>query len=274
MLNLLFTLFSKLPLSWAQRIGAVLGAVIYRASNNYRQKFDQHWGYAKLSGRDDLKQAAIRQNGAMVGEVPFVWTCSTAKILSLVEISEPAQMFLRENIGKPIIFFTPHIGSFEVVGRVLAAHYPMTVLFKPAKRKDVSDIIMRARTAGRMKAVPANLSGVRGLLKALKSNESIGVLPDQVPSNGDGVWVNFFGEPAYTMTLPEKLARSAYASTLVVCTRKPFGEGWLFDLQVLTGPITPQYLNSAIEQAVLLHPTQYLWSYNRYKGQDDVKPQQ
>jgi Kdo2-lipid IVA lauroyltransferase/acyltransferase len=272
MLNLLFTLFSKLPLSWAQHIGAFVGAVIYRASGSYRQKFDRQWDCAKLSGRDDLKQDAIRQNGAMIGEVPFVWTCSTDKLLTCVEITERARAFLNENTGRPIIFFTPHIGSFEVVGRVLAAYYPMTVLFKPAKRKDVSDIILKARTAGRMKAVPANLSGVRALLKALKVGESIGVLPDQVPSNGDGVWVNFFDEPAYTMTLPEKLARSAYASTLVVCTRKAFGEGWLFDLQVLTGPITPEYLNNVIEHAVLKHPTQYLWSYNRYKGQENAKP--
>jgi Kdo2-lipid IVA lauroyltransferase/acyltransferase len=272
MLNLLFTLFSKLPLSWAQHIGALVGAVIYRASSAYRNKFDRQWNCAKLSGRNDLKKVAIRQNGAMVGEVPFVWTCSNEQLLSIVEITPRAKTFFTENTGKPIIFFTPHIGSFEVVGRVLAAHYPMTVLFKPAKRKDVSDIILRARAAGRMKAAPANLSGVRALLKALKANESIGVLPDQVPSHGDGVWVNFFGEPAYTMTLPEKLARSAYASTLVVCTRKAFGEGWLFDLEVLTGPITPQYLNDAIEQAALRHPTQYLWSYNRYKGQENAKP--
>jgi Kdo2-lipid IVA lauroyltransferase/acyltransferase len=268
MLNVLFTLFSKLPLSWAQHLGAFAGAVIYRASNSYRQKFDRQWTCAKLSSRADLKKQAIEQNGAMIAEVPFVWTCSTEQLLSVVEITERARLFLDQHVGKPIIFFTPHIGSFEVVGRVLAAHYPMTVLFKPAKRKDVSDIILRARTAGRMKAAPANLSGVRALLKALKTGESIGVLPDQVPSNGDGVWVSFFGEPAYTMTLPEKLARCAFASTLVVCTRKSFGEGWLFDLEVLTGPITPGYLNAAIEQAVLLHPTQYLWSYNRYKGQE------
>jgi Kdo2-lipid IVA lauroyltransferase/acyltransferase len=270
MLNWMFTLFSKLPLPWAQHIGALLGSTVYRTSRSYRQKFDRQWDCAKLSGQQDLKKVAIQQNGAMIAELPFVWTRSADALLELVEVTERAQQFLNHNRGKPVIFLTPHIGSFEVAGRTLATQYPMTVLFKPAKRKNVSDIIFKSRTQGAMKAVPANLTGVRSLLKALRSGESIGILPDQVPSHGDGVWIDFFGEPAYTMTLPEKLARSANACALVICTRRAFGKGWLFDLEQLSEPITPEFLNKAIEQAVLLHPTQYLWSYNRFKGQDNA----
>jgi KDO2-lipid IV(A) lauroyltransferase len=34
---------------------------------------------------------------------------------------------------------------------------------------------------------------VRILLKALKNGQAIGLLPDQVPQNGEGVWADFFG---------------------------------------------------------------------------------
>ncbi len=267
MLNWLFSLFSYLPLSWAQSIGAAVGSAVYRTSGSYRRKFDAQWAYAGLDEQNTAKITAIRQTGAMLGEVPFVWTRSNDQLLHYVHISPRAQQFLDANRAKPILFLTPHIGSFEVAGRVLSAFAPMTVLFKPAKRADVSAIMLKARATGQMKTAPANLSGVRALLKALKSGESIGILPDQVPGQGEGVWSHFFGRPAYTMTLPEKLARNASCAVLVVCTRRHFGEGWDFDLEVLDQTITPDQLNSQIEQLVLRHPTQYLWGYNRYKGQ-------
>jgi Kdo2-lipid IVA lauroyltransferase/acyltransferase len=41
---------------------------------------------------------------------------------------------------------------------------------------------------------------------ALKNGEAVGLLPDQVPPEGLGVWAPFFGEPAYTMTLSVRFA--------------------------------------------------------------------
>ncbi|MCC3264412.1 hypothetical protein LLE87_40270, partial [Paenibacillus polymyxa] len=63
-----------------------------------------------------------------------------------------------------------------------------------------------ARNSSAVNAVPANMQGVREFVRALRRGESVGMLPDQAPSVGDGVWVPFFGRLAYTMTLPGKLA--------------------------------------------------------------------
>jgi KDO2-lipid IV(A) lauroyltransferase len=46
------------------------------------------------------------------------------------------------------------------------------------------------------------------LLKALKRHEAVGMLPDQVPGTGEGVWADFFGRPAYTMTLAARLTEA------------------------------------------------------------------
>jgi KDO2-lipid IV(A) lauroyltransferase len=39
------------------------------------------------------------------------------------------------------------------------------------------------------------------MLKTLKARGNVCILPDQAPRNADGVWVDFFGRPAFTMTL-------------------------------------------------------------------------
>jgi KDO2-lipid IV(A) lauroyltransferase len=123
----------------------------------------------------------------------------------------------------------------------------------------------------------ANLGGVRQLLAALKRGEAIGILPDQVPARGEGEWVEFFGRPAYTMTLAGKLAaRADVAAFLVLGLRLARGEG--YDVRVL--PLVParagespaRRINRALEEAIRAWPGQYLWAYNRYKRPPGAPP--
>jgi KDO2-lipid IV(A) lauroyltransferase len=117
-----------------------------------------------------------------------------------------------------------------------------------------------------MRSAPTSLAGVRALLRALRSGEAVGLLPDQVPSAGDGVWTEFFGAAAYSMTLPQRLAVSTGATVvLAVGERLGLGRGWRLHLRRLDGPPSPAALNRAMEVEILRLPTQYLWGYNRFK---------
>jgi KDO2-lipid IV(A) lauroyltransferase len=62
---------------------------------------------------------------------------------------------------------------------------------------------------------PADMRGVRMMLKTLKTHGNICILPDQAPGEGDGVWVDFFGKPAYTMTLIGRLQQATKAKVLM-----------------------------------------------------------
>jgi KDO2-lipid IV(A) lauroyltransferase len=92
------------------------------------------------------------------------------------------------------------------------------------------------------------------------------VLPDNVPSDGDGVWAPYFGRPAYTMTLPQRLARLTGAAVLMACgERLPAGGGWRVWFEALAGDSTPEGVNTAMETMIRRLPDQYFWGYNRYK---------
>jgi len=110
------------------------------------------------------------------------------------------------------------------------------------------------------------------LMRALKSRQVVGILPDQVPAAGDGVWAPFFGKPAFTMVLPSRLALAGDAIVLVLgAERRPGGAGFDIHVERLAAPLTGDALhdaaqiNRAIEAMVLRFPGQYLWGYNRYK---------
>jgi Kdo2-lipid IVA lauroyltransferase/acyltransferase len=265
MLSLLFYILPRLPLTFIHHVGAAAGFLAYWLSASYRRKLNFQLDAAGLNTAS-VRQASVIEAGKMALETPWVWGQEQAKLDRYV-VHDPSVAQVQSAVkGSPVIYLTPHLGGFEVAGRAIAQLAPMTVMFKPPKRADFGDIVLAARARGSMKTVPANMSGVRQLFKALKRSESIGILPDQVPTDGDGVWAPFFGKPAYTMTLQSKLAQSANAAVVMVaCERLPAAKGWCLHMKLLTTLPDPEPLNREIEALIRTMPTQYLWGYNRFK---------
>ena len=121
-----------------------------------------------------------------------------------------------------------------------------------------------------MRLARADVSGVRELVAALGRGEAVGILPDQVPSAGEGEWVEYFGRPAYTMTLAAKLAaRPGRVCLLAFGERLPGGAGYVLHLRRLPerepGESETRRMNRALEALIRECPGQYLWGYNRYK---------
>jgi len=149
-------------------------------------------------------------------------------------------------------------------------------MYRPHKIGWVDAILREGRNQGAApdgtNVAPATLAGVRMVLKHLRRGGCTIVLPDQVPSTGDGEWVDFFGRPAYTMTLPARLQQASGAA-LVFCyaRRLARGRGYELYLSELEEALSPdrreaaRQVNSMIERLIRACPEQYLWCYNRYK---------
>ena len=112
---------------------------------------------------------------------------------------------------------------------------------------------------------------------ALKAGQAVGLLPDQVPPDGQGVWAPFFGRDAYTMTLSARLAQAGRVQILLSWgERLGWGRGYRVHVRpfdtVNGGPLSTDPLeaaaqiNRAMESLVRECPAQYLWSYDRYKA--------
>ena len=115
--------------------------------------------------------------------------------------------------------------------------------------------------------VPANTKGVRAFYRALKHGDIVGLLPDQTPGVGDGVWADFFARPAYTMTLVKRLHESTGAALIIMCAeRLPKGAGFKIHFEEIDPHCFDEAaLNRATEAMIRRCPAQYLWGYNRYK---------
>jgi KDO2-lipid IV(A) lauroyltransferase len=269
MLVNLFRLLSRLSLPALHLIGAGLGWLVYAASPSYRRRLDQNM---ELAGYGGLRRTAITEAGKGLMELPFVWCAPAHRVLPKAHIEniELPQSLLAQ--GRGLIFLTPHLGCFEILAQAVSEHIPLTVLYRPPRKDALKPLLEQARERPAMRLAPANLGGVRMLLKALKSGGAIGLLPDQVPQEGEGAWADFYGRPAYTMTLPAKLRQMSGAPVLLAyAERLPAGRGFVLRFAAFEEELagTPEQqaraINAAMEKLIARCPSQYFWSYNRYK---------
>lgn len=260
-----------LPLAVVQAIGAFLGMLAYVGSKQYRSLFrPQYEAVVIARGLPFKLWAAVRASGMLFSDSLWIWR-NPKKALALVEVQNWDLVEDAISEGHGLVMLTPHLGGFEIIPRVLAQHFPATILYRPSRQAWLNEVVEEGRAYPNMHFVPTNLNGVRQMTRALTRGEAIGILPDQVPSGGEGVWVPFFGRPAYTTPLPARLAnRNNTPVVMFTAKRKGLGQGWLMQatrLEPLSedASTSAAELNVAIENAVLIAPEQFIWSYNRYK---------
>lgn len=273
LLTLLFRLLARFPLSWLHRLGAWAGWMTYALSPEYRRRLRRH--LVQATGRTDaaLRRMAIEESGKQALELPWLWLRPAAEVVAkVVRVEGMAHLEAAQREGGGILFMTPHLGCFEITAQYIAAHMPITVLYRPPRRAALEPLMQAGRVRGQMRTAPADLSGVRTLVKTLRNREAIGMLPDQVPGAGEGAWVDFFGRPAWTMTLAARLAEVKGVQVLYCwAERLPAGEGYVFRIstptEVLEGDLETRCatMNREIERLILQCPGQYIWGYNRYK---------
>lgn len=281
LLSIIFRFLSLLPLAALHALGCLLGRVIYLFSKTYARRTKKNLHLSGLSA-DASEYAtqlrlAIAEAGKSILELPWVWlrpleqVCATVREVHGWEYVEVAQA-----AGKGIIFLTPHWGSFEVFGLYVGQRMALTNLYRPPRQAWLESFMRSGRQRGLAKLAPADIGGVRILYKALKRGEAIGLLPDQVPANGEGEWIDFFGRPAYTMTLSGRLAQSSGATVLLACAQRlAHGHGYIIRIEPLVLDLAqsvPLQVNHALERIIAIAPAQYLWSYNRYKTPAGVMP--
>ncbi len=269
----LFRFLSHLPLAWLHRLGAIAGWLSWLLSPTYRRHLRENMVLALgADGERRARFGAIASAGKTSLELPKIWLRPLEEAASrVVKITGWELVEAAKRDGKGILYLTPHLGCFEITAQYLSTQAPITVLYRPPKQAWLQTMIETGRAREQLHIAAADLAGVRALIKALKKGEAVGMLPDQAPKMGEGRWLDFFGKPAYTMTLAARLTETNAAAIMVWAERLPDGTGYHFHLQAPTQAFSgsteerAQQINHEIEHLIRQCPEQYLWGYNRYK---------
>jgi KDO2-lipid IV(A) lauroyltransferase len=271
-LNLFLKAVSYLPLAWLHAIGVALGWLVYVVSRAYARRLNENLRQSGLFANEQqyrrLRRAAIAEAGKWAVELVAIWFKPERAVARLVrEVHDLASIEAARAAGRGILLLTPHHGCFEIAGFYFGQIMPLTVLYRPPRVRSLEPVMVNGRCRGQVELATTDIAGVRRLLRALRSGKGAGMLPDQAPRWGEGVWARFFDRPALTMTLPNRLRRATDCATFMVfAERLPRGLGYRLHIEALPDTIGDEsQLNRAVERMIRLQPAQYLWGYDRYK---------
>lgn len=264
---------------WVHRLGAMAGWVTYMASPTYRRRLRANLAQALGAMPRGVLRAAVAEAGRQALELPWVLIRPRREVLAQVMDVQGQEWVDRARAaGRGVLFLTPHLGCFEITAQYLAQQAPITVLYRPPRKEALRPVIEGGRTKGMMRIAPADLSGVRKLVQALRKGEAVGMLPDQVPSQGEGQWAPFFDRHAWTMTLAARLSEVKNTETLCIwAQRLPRGTGYCIRIAPPESPLVGSLeervvrINQEMERMIRACPAQYLWGYNRYKRPSGVE---
>ena len=287
-MRLLLRFLAWLDLPANHRLGAFAGRLVFALSPRYRLRALENLRSASIVPAERPLGAVARANAAEIGKgaAELAWALyrPVEEVAGLVRELDGWEAVERLRAGgRPLIFITPHLGGYDIAGRYLWSRLPIMAMYRPHKLGWLDEVIREGRNRGAApdgsNVAPANMAGVRMLLRHLKKGGCTVILPDQVPGEGEGAWADFFGRPAYTMTLTGRLQESSGAA-LVFCfaERLADGRGFRLRLRAREEPLPADRaaaalaVNRGVEELVRLAPEQYLWGYNRYKRPAGAPP--
>jgi len=186
--------------------------------------------------------------------------------------------------GRGVLILTAHFGAWELASFAHSVYgYPLKFLVRALDNPRVDELIMRYRQLAGNQGVDKRNS-MREILRALRNNESVGILIDQNASREEGVFANFFGVPASTTaglaTLAMRTGAAVVPGLLVWDERLrkhrlrfepviPLDDTGNFQVDVVTN--TAKF-NRILEEKIRMYPDQWLWVHRRWKTRPPGEP--
>ena len=273
---------SLLPLGLARNLGAFIGKVSWLFSSRMVEttRINLALCFSELNGskRMLLAKASIINTFQTITECGAAWIWPADKIMDHIFEVEGLELLQRaQAAGKGTVVLAPHLGNWEVFGLYLntCGCGQSSQLYQAPKSEGLNRIIYSARSRVGAKMVATDIRGVAMLLKALKSSEIVGILPDQVPPETGGDYAPFYGKQVLTMSLVSRLLEKTGARAVVGCAvrvRQGNKAGWKIIFREPDERIYAEHiqqsligLNTSVENIVNEFPEQYQWEYKRFK---------
>jgi len=270
-------LLGLLPFRLNRALATALGRLLARFSTEAREvtRINLSLCLPDHPDREALVRESLVESVKNTFEIARFWSKPEDGLQRVV--SEQGDGPLREAVAnkEPILILAPHLGCWEVLNFWLAREFGLHAMFAPSGLPELDALVKQGREHFGTTMYPATARGVAGLVRAMRKGALTAILPDQVADRRSGRFAPFFGQPAYTGTLSCKLVKQTNARVFMAWARRlPGDEG--FEIRVR--PADPDIhdddldhalkaMNRSIEALILEDPSQYLWSYKRFRRQ-------
>jgi KDO2-lipid IV(A) lauroyltransferase len=270
--------FSRLPMRALYAFATflyLLGFYLVRHRRQViREQLKKVFPESSDAEREAMHKRFLRNFCDVMVEVLKSMSMSESEMRSRVHIVnlEVARRYL--DAGQSVMFVTSHLCNWEWLlhGMTLQLGYPVDAAYKPLHDQWAERLMLKVRTRFGARLVPAkellaDFMQRRGVVRAVAMNA------DQAPVSTDKrYWTRFLGQDTAFYIGAEQIARATRLPIIYVRVRRVRRGYYEVELQLLwdgreqAGPhaVTERYAR-ACEIDVLKHPTDWLWSYRRWR---------
>lgn len=292
----LVRLLAHVPLRPAFALAGLVGRMAWAIAADTRRRMLHHIAIAfperSEAEREEIGRASLVHLARLAAEVATLRTYR-ARLREYVSFAPGAEERLREIAarGKGLVYVTGHVGNWELMAQRVAGDWPSATIARTGNDPKLTALIGRMRAEGKVETLWRDDPGTaRAMIRCFKQGKLLGILIDQ-DTRVQGVFVPFFGRPAYTPRGAADLALRFEVPVVVGWCRRR-GErprdGHEIDLvEVPYDPDPPDREAEAIrltgactaliEAAIRADPSEWVWMHERWKttpaGDGESPPQ-
>ena len=276
-----FAVGGSLPLAVSRPIGQVLGrsalGLLPRSRNRIRAHLEIAFPELNQQQRNALVRGCARHFGSMLAEVAWLWYARPQDVENLCTLEGVENFFEALKGGRGVIFPTGHCGTWELLSaRLPIAGVPLTTAARQLDDPRLDRLVTALRSRFGTEIILRGPAAGKKMIQALAGNRVAALLIDQDIRDVPGVFVPFFGQPAWTPSGGAMLAvRKGCPVVPGFIHRRPDGtheaqihpplpvptDGSLEDcVEELTAAAT-----AVIERQVRAHPEQWVWMHRRWR---------
>lgn len=262
-------------------LAGLLGLLPWRKHAVVRRNLETCFPHLSGPERDELERAQRIELLRLAGEIGALAHWNPTRLDR--HIGQPEGWHHVEAAieqGRGVLLVSGHLGNWEILNLELSRRLSMVTLYLAPAKPGLDRFITAARSRFGGLMIPSGSAAMRELLRQLRRGGAVGIAADIQPKQGEGVFVPFFGKPALTMTLVNRLARKT-GCAVIFCRaeRRARGKGWRLSFTRASDAIAGDdpaaalvEMNEWLAESIGKAPAQYLWIYKRFSRRPEGEP--
>ena len=274
---ILFFLFKILGYKKASYLGSKIGKIfgkLIKSDKIILKNINQISKYSNLKIKEENKivKEVFSNYGRILSDYVFLSSFREGKLKEYVNIKGNNYLDEIKSKNKRVVFISGHFNNFELMAMFIdVTGIKLSAIYRPLNNIFLNKIMENIRVKHICKnQIKKGKSGTRELLNFLKKNFSVALMIDQRVT--EGIKSNFFGEPAFTTTIPAQIVKKFNCEIVPVHIERY--DDIKFNLTIdkpiqlnknLTIEEITLSLNKILEKMILKNPSQWILTHNRWK---------
>ena len=261
--------------TWSKRLGTLSYRVLARARGRATSNLSKAFGSQLTPEQINQIARDVFQNLVLnFFECGRFGSAPTEQLLEKTTVEGWEHVEAAYQSGRGGVLLGGHIGNWEWTAAYIALRgYPINVVARRIYIDSLNERLVKMREGMGMKILYRDIS-MRRMIRLLLDNQFIGVLADQDVKDVSGIFVDFFGHPAYTPVGPALLALASGAPIIIIRDIRQGSQHRItVDPPILANREAPrdQEVNRIVslytkrlEEIITEQPTQWVWTHRRW----------